>query len=536
MENTINNINNFKFKRYHWFNMVTVSPWPLLLSINALPALIGFVGFMHGFTFGLELLIFCFVTFLILLSLWFRDIIRESTFYCLHTKQVEQNTITGFKLFLFTETMLFVTFFWSHLYAALFPSPFIGLAWPPVGMHDLIIDPYGIPLINTAILVYSGFTITLSHLYLRKGSQLKSCIVMAFTILLGLFFLYFQYEEFTSSDFDISDGIYGSTFFMLTGFHGGHVLIGVTFLIVTLVRTFKVHFSSSSHTGFKLALIYWHFVDIIWIFVYIIIYVLGSDFTSQNFIYYFNNEELGSNAGFLLSLDNAFFGHYDDLNILSIMNNFRESWIDFVVFTFYNTLTCEKLDMREFYPIGTSTKWKWCGESWVVFSQDNDIAQLYFIYDHVVNDRNVLSKNVSDLLMSELALISWNQYDMYFTRNIRNVLNETNSEAEVVRELQQFFFPYLTAHESYYLTIYLPELMNSTNSDKCDIFVERCNVIDTISNTITKFGSEEVSYFQERFYALKLQRNFSFDDLAIADKYDIGATKFIKKLYMNEYK
>ena len=140
---------DFTFKRYHWFHIVTVSPWPLFISINFLPFIIGLVGFMHGYEYGLELFVISFFIFFFLLVLWFRDIIRESTFMCVHTKEVEKNTITGFKLFLFTETMLFVTFFWAHLYSALYPSVFIGLSWPPVGLLDVIIDPYEIPLINT---------------------------------------------------------------------------------------------------------------------------------------------------------------------------------------------------------------------------------------------------------------------------------------------------------------------------------------------------------------------------------------------------
>jgi cytochrome c oxidase subunit 3 len=118
------------------------------------------------------------------------------------------------------------------------------------------LDPFDIPLVNTVILVYSGFTVTLSHLFLRRGNKILSCYAMLFTIILGLSFLYIQKDEFLYSAFDISDGIYGSTFFMLTGFHGGHVIIGVLSLIIVLYRTLELHFSSYSHTGFKLALLY----------------------------------------------------------------------------------------------------------------------------------------------------------------------------------------------------------------------------------------------------------------------------------------
>lgn len=297
----------FLTSRYHWYNIVSPSPWPISIGITSFPGVIGLVGTMHGIINGLELFISSFITFLFFLCMWNRDIVRESTFLGLHTKQVDKNTITGFKLFLFSEVMLFVTFFWAHLYSALYPSVYIGLSWPPVGLAHLLLDPFDIPLTNTLILVYSGFTVTVSHLYLRRGSIWGSGWFMFYTIVLGLAFLYIQKEEFVNSEFDISDGIYGSTFFMLTGFHGGHVIIGVTGLFITLIRLIELHFSSYSHTGFKLALIYWHFVDVVWIFVFLIVYVLGSDLTCFNAIFY---SDVGS--GCIINLDVATFGKYSN--------------------------------------------------------------------------------------------------------------------------------------------------------------------------------------------------------------------------------
>ena len=311
----------FKSSRYHWYNMVNPSPWPILIGLNTFPTVIGMVGTMQGIISGLELFISSFFMFLFFFSMWNRDIIRESTHIGLHTRQVDKNTITGFKLFLFTETMLFVTFFWAHLYSALYPSVFIGLSWPPVGLAHLLLDPFDIPLVNTLILVYSGFTVTLSHLYLRRGKLFLSACAMVASIILGLAFLYIQKEEFLHSQFDISDGIYGSTFFMLTGFHGGHVIIGVTGLIITLYRLIELHFSSYSHTGFKLALIYWHFVDVVWIFVFLIVYVLGSDLTYPNTFMYINDDFASSSDIFgpkfgyiyfdsIINIEAATYGKY----------------------------------------------------------------------------------------------------------------------------------------------------------------------------------------------------------------------------------
>nr|QFQ52403.1 cytochrome oxidase subunit 3 [Paramoeba aparasomata] len=297
--------------RYHWYNMVSPSPWPILIGITSFPGVIGLVGTMHGIINGLELFILSFLTFLFFFCMWNRDIVRESTFMGLHTKQVDKNTITGFKLFLFTETMLFVTFFWAHLYSALYPSVFIGLSWPPIGLGHLLLDPFDIPLTNTIILVYSGFTVTVSHLYLRRGRIVASGWAMFISILLGMAFLYIQKEEFFHSQFNISDGVYGSTFFMLTGFHGGHVIIGVTGLIITLIRLLELHFSSYSHTGFKLALIYWHFVDVVWIFVFIIVYVIGFDLTHPNALFFTYNPQGGPQIDYgILNLDVASYGKY----------------------------------------------------------------------------------------------------------------------------------------------------------------------------------------------------------------------------------
>lgn len=307
-----------KLNRYHWYNMVLPSPWPILLGTNTLPIILGLVGYLQGINNSLEVFITGVLSFLFIYTLWNRDIIRESTFMGVHTKQVDANTILGFKLFLFSEIMLFFSFFWAHLYSALYPSVFIGLSWPPIGLANLLLDPFDIPLTNTVILVYSGFTVTLSHLYLRRGSIFLSAVSMLVTVLFGLAFLYIQYTEYTNAEFDISDGIYGSTFYMLTGFHGGHVIIGVTALIITLIRLLELHFSSYSHTGFKLALIYWHFVDVVWIFVFLIVYVLGYDLTYPNSVYYFPSNDI---MGCIVNLDQAFFGKWwRGSNIISIYN------------------------------------------------------------------------------------------------------------------------------------------------------------------------------------------------------------------------
>jgi len=395
-----------KLTRYHWYNMVSPSPWPILLSMTTLPIVIGGVGCLQGINNALDLLISGFVSLLFFFTLWNRDIIRESTFIGVHTKQVDANTIMGFKLFLFTETMLFVSFFWAHLYSALYPSVFIGLSWPPVGLADLLLDPFDIPLTNTVILVYSGFTVTLSHLYLRRGSIYMSAIAMTVTILFGLAFLYIQYSEYTHAEFDISDGIYGSTFYMLTGFHGGHVIIGVTALIITLIRLIELHFSSYSHTGFKLALIYWHFVDVVWIFVFLIVYVLGSDLTYPNIVYYPESDILGC----IVNLDQAFFGKWwkgvpvakENFWFFSCEEAFaRICWNELAVHDAIRELT--DFDIFQFY--GTTSYTSWFTSIKVSQYTTSSYTKLFF--DSVVNDQNTLSKEESARLENSFFSLYW---------------------------------------------------------------------------------------------------------------------------------
>lgn len=316
-----------KISRYHWYIMVTPSPWPFAIGIIAFPGVIGLVGTLQGIMDSFELFVISFFVFIFLVSVWLRDIVRESTFDGLYTKEVIKNSITGFKWFLFSETMLFVTFFWTYLYSALYPSVFIGLSWPPVGLVAYLLDPFDIPLTNTLILVFSGFTVTISHLYLRRGYLSYSFWTKILTIILGFAFLYFQYVEFSSSDFDISDSIYGSTFFILTGFHGSHVMLGVAGLIINAYRTAACHFSSYEHTGFKFGLMYWHFVDIIWIFVFLLIYIIGSDLTYPKAIMLLQSSDLSKFElyGYIKKLT---YGVYNSPDF-STLKNFSKDFKNF---------------------------------------------------------------------------------------------------------------------------------------------------------------------------------------------------------------
>jgi len=256
----------------HPFHMVDPSPWPFCVSIAALTTVIGFVKYIHfyssinGFLFGLASLMF-------FSTLWWRDVIEEATFDGRHTKKVQQGLKIGFVLFIISEVMFFFSFFWAYFHSSLVPTPEIGCKWPPEGIVPF--NPWTVPLLNTIILLLSGASITSAHHYLIRGIFSKTVIFLFFTILLGIFFTILQYMEYVNSTFTISDGVYGSTFFMITGFHGFHVIVGTVFLVVCLYRLIKGHFTTDHHVGFECAIWYWHFVDVVWLFVFIFLYCWG---------------------------------------------------------------------------------------------------------------------------------------------------------------------------------------------------------------------------------------------------------------------
>lgn len=176
-------------------------------------------------------------------------------------------------LFITSEIFFFLSFFWAFFHSSLSPDIFIGQRWPCKGIKAF--NPIGIPLINTIILLRSGITLTASHHFIIIGNKKKCNNFLFITIFLGVYFTFLQFIEYKEASFTIADSIYGSTFFIATGFHGLHVLIGTIFLLVCFIRRLKNHFSSYHHFGFEAAAWYWHFVDVVWLFLYIFIYWLG---------------------------------------------------------------------------------------------------------------------------------------------------------------------------------------------------------------------------------------------------------------------
>nr|UVU30533.1 cytochrome c oxidase subunit 3 [Xorides funiuensis] len=252
----------------HPFHMVTLSPWPLMTSMSILNMLIGTIKWFHEFNMNIFLL--GLFSILMNLSFWWRDVMRESTFQGSHTKYVLKLLKLGMLLFIISELFFFLSFFWTFFHNVLSPSIEIGMIWPPLNISPF--NPYNIPLLNTIILLSSGISITWSHYSMLNNNFKKSLNSLKITIFLGVYFTFLQYYEYYESSFTISDSIYGSIFFLTTGFHGMHVIIGTIFIIITLMRMKNLHFSKIHHFGFEASAWYWHFVDVIWLFVYTLIY------------------------------------------------------------------------------------------------------------------------------------------------------------------------------------------------------------------------------------------------------------------------
>jgi len=252
---------------------VQESPWPIVCSLFVFQLALSIVSYFHCLVSGL-FLIFAIFQLSYFISRWFWDIVVEATFEGHHTIKVQKGLRIGMTLFIISEIMFFFSFFWAFFHSSLSPSIWIGGVWPPHGI--LTLDPFGLPLLNTVILLTSGLSITFSHRALVCGDRHNSLLGLFITVLLGIIFTLFQYIEYATAPFGIRDGIYGSIFYMTTGFHGLHVIFGTIFLIVCFLRHLFYHFTVEHHFGFEAAAWYWHFVDVVWIFLYLTIYCWGS--------------------------------------------------------------------------------------------------------------------------------------------------------------------------------------------------------------------------------------------------------------------
>jgi len=254
---------------FHSFHIVSVSPWPILCSVGVLGITTSFIVFIK--INCLSPALFCVVCVFFISILWWRDVSREATFVGDHSNKVQDRLKWGIRLFILREGLFFLAWFWAFFHHRLVPPQEIGSVWPPIQVFPF--EPFGIPLLNTSVLLSSGIFVTWAHHNIIFSKAIKTPLL--FTILLGFVFTVFQVLEYKRSLFSIRDRAYGTTFFVSTGFHGVHVVIGTGFLAYCFFRCIKNQLVSTHHVGLELSIWYWHFVDVVWLFLFSFIYWWG---------------------------------------------------------------------------------------------------------------------------------------------------------------------------------------------------------------------------------------------------------------------
>ena len=261
-------------QKQHDFHLVNPSPWPLVGAISMFITPIGGLLFMHEKPFGAVVLIIGLLMVFTTMRLWWKDVCSEGAH---HTSLVQHGLRIGMALFIISEVMFFFGFFWAFFKAALDPVGILDGVWvakegifPPEGVK--VFDAWDIPLLNTLILLLSGTTVTWAHYALLRNDRKELVRGLVATVCLGMTFTALQAYEYGHAAFGFKDGIYSSTFYMATGFHGLHVIIGTIFLAVCLIRAGKGQLTLKNHLGFEFAAWYWHFVDVVWLFLFVFVY------------------------------------------------------------------------------------------------------------------------------------------------------------------------------------------------------------------------------------------------------------------------
>lgn len=257
----------------HPFHLVDPSPWPLAGATGGFRTTTGTVLSFHGYSGANFMMYLGFATLIFTMAVWWRDVVREGTFEGQHTSLVQRGLRFGMILFIVSEVMFFFAFFWAFFWAARSPTPEIGSVWPPKGIE--VLSAWEVPFLNTLILLTSGAAVTWAHHAIVAGDRNQAIQALLITVGLATAFTALQAFEYVNATFTISDSVYGSTFYMATGFHGFHVFIGTCFLAVCLARVISNHFTRTHHFGFEAAAWYWHFVDVVWLFLFVTIYWWG---------------------------------------------------------------------------------------------------------------------------------------------------------------------------------------------------------------------------------------------------------------------
>ena len=257
---------------FHPYHLTEPRPWPLLASLGAGLITLGIVNLIYFKT--IWILSVGAASTLITATQWWRDVNREVSFQGHHRFKVELNIRWGIILFIISEIMFFFSFFWAYFHIRLSPTLEVGGEWPPIGVSAF--NPFRIPLLNTTILLTSGVTITWAHHEILENNSSRALLGLLLTIILGVYFSLIQFIEYVEARFNLRDSVYGSCFFVATGFHGLHVIIGSIFLMASIARIQKGIITPTHHFGFEASAWYWHFVDVVWIFLFIRIYWWGA--------------------------------------------------------------------------------------------------------------------------------------------------------------------------------------------------------------------------------------------------------------------
>jgi cytochrome c oxidase subunit 3 len=263
--------------KHHDYHLVDPSPWPAIGAVSAFALALGAIAYMHGATS--LWLIPGFLGILYTMFSWWSDVIKESAVY--HTRVVQLHLRYGMILFIASEVMFFVAWFWAFFDSSITVGEqiqttryeFTGGHWPPQGIE--VFDPWHLPLLNTLILLTSGTTVTWAHHSLLENDRQGLIWGLTLTVVLGVIFTCVQAYEYAHAPFSFAGSIYGATFFMATGFHGFHVIVGTIFLLVCLIRAYRSEFTPQQHFGFEAAAWYWHFVDVVWLFLFVCVYIWG---------------------------------------------------------------------------------------------------------------------------------------------------------------------------------------------------------------------------------------------------------------------
>lgn len=267
-------------KQDHPFHLVNPSPWPALASFALLLLTGGGVLWMHKHTIGIPLVGVGLAIVLYVMYVWWRDVVHEAKRDHSHTHEVQHGLRVGMALFIASEVMFFFAFFFAYFSASIWPTTLIADlwnategVWPPKG--TVMFDPFHLPFLNTLILLLSGTTVTWAHHALLNNNKKDFQTALLLTVILGFSFSGLQAIEYMHAPFGFKDGKFASLFYMLTGFHGFHVIIGTIFLAICYFRAKKNHFSEKHHLGFEFAAWYWHFVDVVWLFLFVFVYWWG---------------------------------------------------------------------------------------------------------------------------------------------------------------------------------------------------------------------------------------------------------------------